>query len=320
MSNISKLPMVNSTDNEKSLALIKRTVAADCNDSEFDLFIHTARHLGLDPLRRQIFALVYNKTNPNKRKMSIITAIDGFRSIAERTGNYRPDDDEPLFEIDPNSVSTANPIGLVKAVVRVYKFSHMEWHKVTASAYWSEYAPIKEGWSETVEVPNGTWPDGNPKFRKGPAPGATKKDVLDDSGQWAKMPRLMLAKVAEALALRKAWPDAFSGVYAPEETDRSRVLEMSASEAAEEGARQERVERLGIGRAILMTFDEKGTLESVPYGQIADRCFSHISALKDEPSMVLMWRDRNVAALKEFWSQSPHDALAVKKEIERVTA
>ncbi|WP_142112080.1 recombinase RecT [Bosea sp. AK1] len=53
---------------------------------------------------------------------------------------------------------------------------------------------------------------------------------LDTSGQWGKMPRLMLAKVAEALALRKAWPDDFSNVYAAEEVDRSRAAEMTAWE------------------------------------------------------------------------------------------
>lgn len=318
LSNVAKLPLGNSTENERGLALIRRTVAVDTNDGEFELFIHTARHLGLDPLRRQIFALVYSKDNPKKRKMSIITAIDGFRAIAERTGNYRPDDDEPIYEIDPTLVSPANPVGLAKAVVRVFKFSHGEWHKVTAPAYWSEYAPIKEEWSETRDVQNGTWPDGNPKFKKVPVEGATKKAVLDDSGQWAKMPRLMLAKVAEALALRKAWPDAFSGVYAAEETDRARVLDMSASEAADEGERQQRQERLGLGKSLLMVFDDNCNLEPVPYGKVADRCLSFIKDNREEPSKVLLWRERNKAALREFWAQSPGDANAVKAEIEKI--
>ena len=130
--------------------------------------------------------------------MSIIVAIDGFRAIADRTGAYRPDEDEPTYEIDPAAKSPdVNPVGLVKATVRVWKHAHGEWHKVTASAYWDEYAPIRQSadeyrWEDTGE----TWADsGKPKKRKVPI-GETRAK-LDTSGNWGKMPRLMLAKVAD---------------------------------------------------------------------------------------------------------------------------
>jgi hypothetical protein len=46
--------------------------------------MEVARRVGLDPFRRQIYAVVYNKDKPKKRKMSIITGIDGFRAVAAR--------------------------------------------------------------------------------------------------------------------------------------------------------------------------------------------------------------------------------------------
>ncbi len=64
------------------LDLIKRTVAIDTNPAEFDLFVTVARNAGLDPFRRQISALVFSKGDAAKRRMSIITGIDGLRTIA----------------------------------------------------------------------------------------------------------------------------------------------------------------------------------------------------------------------------------------------
>lgn len=296
---------VAATYDARTLSLIKRTVAADCNDDEFNLFIHTARHLGLDPLRRQIYAFVFSKDNPAKRRMSIITAIDGFRAIAERTGDYRPDEEEPTFEVDPALKGPNNPAGLVKATVRVFKFSHGAWHKVTASAHWDEYAPIREEWAYDQEAGK----------RK-----PTGRMELDTSGNWGKMPRLMLAKVAEALALRKAWPDAFANVYAHEEIDRSRVVDLLPAEAAAEGAAEERLERIGGGNTILIDWMDNQPLCAVPVGQLADKVMAFIRANREEPSTIGVWAERNRIALREFWARAPGDALEIKKEIEKATA
>lgn len=290
--------------NEKDIALIRRTVAADTNDDEFNLFIHTARHLQLDPLRRQVYAFVYNKADPKKRRMSIIVGIDGFRAIADRTGNYRPDENPPVFEIDHGQKSPINPLGIISASVCVWKFSHGDWHKVTGIAYWDEFAPIKDEWAEGE--------DG----RRRP----TGKQTLDTSGQWGKMGRVMIAKCAEAQALRKAWPDDLSNVYEASEVDKTRILDMLPSEAAAAGEIAARQEKIGSKDSVPLTFDDAGTIEMIPIGKVADRCFEFLKEAAEEPSRIILWQSRNVAGLREFWAKAPNDALAVKKEIEKAVS
>jgi hypothetical protein len=56
----------------RDLAVIRRTVASDTTDDEFALFIHWARSLRLDPLRRQVHAFVFHKTDPKKRRLSLV--------------------------------------------------------------------------------------------------------------------------------------------------------------------------------------------------------------------------------------------------------
>lgn len=303
------------------LALIRRTVAADTNNDEFDLFISYCNALRLDPRRRQIYAFVYSKDNADRRKMSIVVAIDGLRTIAARSGDYRPDEDEARYEIDPQAKGPTNPLGLVKATVCVWKHSHGDWHCVTASAYWDEYAPIKEEpaggyrWVETGEV----YADSNKPKKRKEAIGEVQR-TLDRSGKWGSMPRLMLAKVAEALALRKAWPDDFSGVYGEEEIDRAKVEDLSPSEAVAAAAVEARETRAGIGRAVTVDWLDNGPLEAVPVGKFADAVMAWLGKHAEEPSQILMFRNRNRHGLTEFWTLQPNDALAVKREMERLTA
>ena len=74
----------------------------------------------------------------------------------------------------------------VKASVTVWRFARGQRVGFTASAYWSEYYPG------------------------------------DDHGfMWKKMPHVMLGKVAEAQALRKAFPAELSGLLTHEEMDQA---------------------------------------------------------------------------------------------------
>lgn len=59
---------------------------------------------------------------------------------------------------------------------------------------------------------------------------ALYSEYVQEGGFWRDMPTLMLAKVAEALAFRKAFPQRFSGLYTPEETQ-AQVIAISGSSA-----------------------------------------------------------------------------------------
>lgn len=67
----------------EQIDLIKKTCCNGATDNQLKLFLHTAKKSGLDPLSKQIYAVIYND------KMSIICGIDGYRLIAERSGKYR---------------------------------------------------------------------------------------------------------------------------------------------------------------------------------------------------------------------------------------
>lgn len=286
---------------DSQLSLIKRTVASDCSRDEFDLFIEVARRVGLDPFRRQIYAVVYSKDNPEKRKMSIITGIDGFRAVAARNKDYRPDEDEPDFKVNPELKGPTNPLGLERAKVRCFKLApDGEWHPVVGVAYWDEFAPVKEVWEydpdQRKRVPTGRY-------------------ELDAKSKWATMGRIMLAKCAEAQALRRGWPEDLSGIYAPEEMARADAIDVTPSDAAEHHETEERRKLVGSSRAIAFMWEAGAPLELVPVGQLADRCLAFIEKATS-PTQMEAWRETNRVGLQSFWAESKGDALAVKKALE----
>lgn len=170
-------------DDEK-IELIKRTVAKGATDDELALFLHQAQKTGLDPLAKQIYFQKYN--TKNGPVMAIITGIDGYRLVADRTNRYAGSSDAEYGETKSDKYYDTKFYYPTWARVTVRKFVKGVVCEFSASASWYEYYP------------------------------GDKKGAM-----WRKMPRVMLAKCAEALALRKAFPADLSGVYTRDEMDQA---------------------------------------------------------------------------------------------------
>lgn len=280
-------PSPTPTPTATQLALIKRTYARGLTDDEFELFRAAASRAQLDILSREIIALVHNANDPQKRALTLVTTIDGLRTIAARTGAYRPDTDEPRYEYDAAAQSSANSRGLVSASVAVYRQDATgEWHPARGVAYWDEYAPTYRDRST-----------GEHKI----------------GGMWAKMPRHMLAKCAEAIALRKSFP--IGQLYIHEELEQAGELDLPANEIIERHETAERLARLGGAQAVPILWERDSDLEYVPIGEFADRSLAHIRAC-EEPSALRLWAERNREALRRFWAAHAGDALAVRQALD----
>jgi len=304
----------------RQLDTIKRTVAKDTNEDEFNLFIEYARSKQLDPFSKQVIAIVFSKNDDAKRQMTIITTQDGCRVLASRCRDYRPEETEPDYLCDPALIGPANPIGIVKCTVKLWKQDNAGmWHPVNGTAYWDEFVPLKPNpdafrWEDTGEV----WPDTKkPKKRKVAIEGADAGLAVDPSGQWAKMPRNQIAKCARMQALRGGWPETFSGVYAPEEMDRAVAQDMTASEMVEMEREQRRMKVIAMSDDEYPFVDNEGTLSFIAAGRYGDhiissaRCYEKAS---DIEAMLIRNRD----GMQRYWAKHKDDALSIRAELDKL--
>lgn len=306
----------------KHLDLVRKTVAKDCDPAEFDQFMHICKAVRLDPLRRQIYAFVFNKDEPGRRQMTIVTAIGGYRSIAERTGNYRPGPTQTVIDDSLRNEDT-NPLGIVYGEATVFKFSHGEWYPFTESAYWDEYAPIVEDSEDGFDwepIPGQFYPTGHAKagkqkHRKVPR-GATKPKLDPGKKNWRRMARTMIEKCAEAKALRRGWPDDFEGIYGEEEIDRAHTIDLTATEIADEAASEAKLALIGGKDALTVLWDQGSKLERVPSGRFCDAVLEWTRAKDRTATELLIWWKTNEAARAEYKARHGAEYLEFQKAFE----
>jgi phage recombination protein Bet len=168
---------------DKQLAALRQIGLTDAPKAELAVFLHYCQRTGLDPFARQIYMIARGG------KYTIQASIDGLRIVAQRSGNYG----------GQTMVEWCGADGIWKDV-------WLEATPPTAARVGIYYK----------DVPNPTY-----AVAKFESYAVSYQGKL--SGLWAKMPDLMIAKCAEALALRKAFPQDLSGIYSGDEMAQAEV-------------------------------------------------------------------------------------------------
>ncbi len=176
---------------QEQLELLRKTIASSAPQLEFDLFVATCNRLRLDPFARQIYLVPRFEDGQKVWKHQV--SIDGFRLIAERTGQYRGQTAIEWCGKDGRWVDAwLCPDLPAAARVGVYRAGFAA--PLVRVARFASYAQ--------------TTRDGN----------------LNKT--WRTMPDVMIAKCAEALALRAAFPYELGGVYTLDELPEVEPIEV----------------------------------------------------------------------------------------------
>ncbi len=163
---------------QRQIETLRNTVAKDATDEELKMFIYLCKTYNLDPFAKEIFFTKFKETT------SIITSRDGYLKIANNNSHFRGLESDVVYLNDTfsrtrdgvhHSYSTKNRGQPIGAYALVYRDDR------NIPSYF--FAPISD-------------------YRK-------------NNSVWIQYPHAMILKVAEAMALKRAF--SISGLVTQEE-------------------------------------------------------------------------------------------------------
>lgn len=216
------------TDNQR--AALAQIGVQKASDADLAVFFHQSQRTGLDPFAKQIYMI------ERKGKQTIQTGIDGFRLIARRT----IDRTKEGFGYRPT----------------LWCGRDGQWRDV-----WLDSEPPAA--AKVVVVRGGQEFDAIALFDSY----AGKKYDGNLNAMWSTQGAHMIAKCAEALALRKAFPQDLSGLYTSDEmaqADNSQVVSSQVQRPRTTQQRQQvAAEPQQASRDWLAELDDCATAEAV---------------------------------------------------------
>ena len=130
---VEEINPITETDWTKRIELVKEITAKNCSKTEFELLCYTALQYGLNPLKKEIWAVKYQGSPAN-----IMVGRDGYLSIASRSKEF--DGMDTTYNPSPVKEGSPRLIGVdteSSATCTVYRKG--VGHPITVTVYMKEY-------------------------------------------------------------------------------------------------------------------------------------------------------------------------------------
>jgi phage recombination protein Bet len=170
------------TFSDEQKQVMKQTVAKGCTDAEFFLLLQLASTYGLDPFRKEIWAIKRKETEA----ALIMTSRDGYLKIAQRDPNY---------------------LGLQAAVVK--KGDHFKFNPAAGT--------VEHSFGTERGGIIGAWAIAHHKGRMPVVCFVEFSEYRGNSPIWSNYPSAMIQKVAEVFVLKRQFN--INGLVTTEEID-----------------------------------------------------------------------------------------------------